>query len=188
MEGAAAFILPGAGDGGNGGDGVHVDGAVARAGEAVAQAEIGALGLADELGEALDLGGGDVADFGGPVRRPGLQMSFELTRAVGVFLEIGPIGVAVAEQHMHDGAGESAIGAGADQQLHIRLLHGAGIVDVDAGDLRAALLARLAGVGHHVDLGVDRIAAPDDDQVRLLHLARIAAYEFADARDIARPG
>ena len=34
--------------------GMHVDGAVARAGEAVAEAEIGALALADQLREFLD--------------------------------------------------------------------------------------------------------------------------------------
>ena len=35
-------------------------------------------------------------------------------------------------------------------------------------------------MGHDVDLGRRRIAAPDDDQVRLRHLARIAAHISAD--------
>ena len=94
-------------------------------------------------------------------------MRFEFARGIGVFLEIGPIGIAIAEQHMHDGAGERAIGAGPDQQLDIGLLHGAGIVDIDAGDLGAAILPGHRRMGHHIDLRVDRIAAPDDDQIGL---------------------
>ena len=54
VERAAALVLPGAGDGRNAARRMHVDGAVARAGEAVAEAEIGALALADQAGEGLD--------------------------------------------------------------------------------------------------------------------------------------
>ena len=102
-------------------------------------------------------------------------MPGEFARGIGVFLKIGPIGMAIAEQHMHHRAGECPVGAGANQHLDIRLLHGAGVVDVDAGDLRTPVLARQHGVGHHIDLGVHRIAAPDHDQVGLLHLARVHA-------------
>ena len=49
----------------------------------------------------------------------------------------------------------------------IGLLHGAIAVDVDGNDFGAALLARLDRVRHHVDLGVDRIGAPDNDAVGL---------------------
>ena len=43
------------------------------------------------------------------------------------------------------------------------------------------------GMGHHVDLGVHRVAAPDHDQVGLLHLARVDARDGTRAREIARP-
>ena len=56
MEGAAALILPAAGDGGDAGRRMHVDRAVALARKAVAEAEIGLLRRADQTGEGLDLG------------------------------------------------------------------------------------------------------------------------------------
>ena len=66
VKGAAAFVAPGAGHGGDAACGVHVDGAVARAREAVAEAEKGARPFADQAGEGLD--GLDRA--AGDVRRP----------------------------------------------------------------------------------------------------------------------
>ena len=63
----------------------------------------------------------------------------------------------------------------------IGLLHGAVHVDVDRDDLGAALLAGARRVRHHVDLGVDRIGAPDHDQIGLRHLARIGAGDPAGA-------
>ena len=41
-----------------------------------------------------------------------LQMRFEPGRIVGVFREIGAVGETVAEQHVHDRAGQRAVGAG----------------------------------------------------------------------------
>jgi hypothetical protein len=59
--------------------------------------------------------------------------------------------------------------------MHIGGLSGPGAVWVDDDQLGAALLARLGDVVHHVDLGRDRVAAPDDDQIGLRHLAAIDA-------------
>ena len=67
VEGAAALVLPGAGDRRDAGGGVHVDDAVALAPEAVAEAEEGALRRADEPREGLDL----VDRKAGDGRRPG---------------------------------------------------------------------------------------------------------------------
>ena len=102
-------------------------------------------------------------------------MGLQFGRTVGVALEIGTIGIAFAEQHMHDAAGEGTVGAGAQDDFDIGLLHGVIVVDVDSRDPGAAFLARTAGVGHHVDLGIHRICAPDDDQVGDPHFARIDA-------------
>ena len=63
----------------------------------------------------------------------------------------------------------------------IGLLHRAVHVDVDGDDLGAALLAGARRVGHHVDLGVHRVGAPDHDQVGLRHLARIGPGDPAGA-------
>ena len=53
---------------------------------------------------------------GRPFRRARRKMRFEPVRVVGVFREIGAVGIALAEQHMHDGAGQRAVGAGLQHQ------------------------------------------------------------------------
>src|SRR5665213_1806898 len=82
---------------------------------------------------------------------------------------------------MHDRAGQRAVGAGLEQDGQVGLLHGAVHVDVDRCDLSAAFFARAHRVRHHVDLGVDRIGAPDHHQVGLSHFARIDAGDTPDA-------
>ncbi len=82
---------------------------------------------------------------------------------------------------MHHRAGERAVGAGLHHHGEIGLLHRAVHVDVDRDDLGAALLAGARRVRHHVDLGVDRIGAPDHDQIGFRHLARIGAGDAAGA-------
>ena len=71
----------------------------------------------------------------------GLQMRFQLARAVGVLLQVRPVGVAVAEQHVHHRAGERAVRARPQHEAEVGLLDRAVAVDVDGDDLRAALLA-----------------------------------------------
>ena len=51
-----------------------------------------------------------------------------------------------------------------------------------------ALLAGTRRVGHDVDLRRHRIRAPDDDAVRLRHLARIRTDQPAGAGKVTRPG
>ena len=179
---AAALVLPGAGDRRDAACRVHVGRAVARAREAVAEAEEGALVVADEPGEFLDGLDRRAGDRRGPVAARALRRCASSSRGASVYLfEVVPVRLAVAEQAMHHRAGERAVGAGLDQHRQIGLLHGAVHVDVDGDDLGAALLARAHGVRHHVDLGVDRIGAPDHDQVGLRHLARIDAGDRAGA-------
>ena len=102
-------------------------------------------------------------------------MGLELARRVGIVVEIVPIGVAVAEQAVHDGARQRAVGAGLYQHRQVGLLHCAVHVDIDCSDLGAAFLARADRVGHHIDLGVHRIGAPDHHQIGFRHFARIDA-------------
>ena len=59
-------------------------------------------------------------------------------------------------------------------------LGGPRLVRVDHHEGRIPRLPRLGDVGHDVDLGGGRIATPDDDQVRLRHLARVRAHVCAD--------
>ena len=71
---------------------------------------------------------------------------------------------------------------GPERHVMVGDLGGPRLVGVDHDQRRVACLPRLRDMGHHVDLGRRRIAAPDDDQVGLRHLARIGAHESADAR------
>ncbi len=128
----------------------------------------------------------------GDARRPGrvavAQMGFEPGRVVGVARQIGAVGVALLEQHVHDGAGERAVGAGQRREVQVGDLGRAGAVGIDDDELGAALLFRRRDMGHHVDLGRDRVAAPDDDQVGFGDLARIDAAFRADPGEPAGIG
>ncbi len=124
----------------------------------------------------------------GPFRRPRLEVHLELARNVGVLLEVVPIGIAVAEEDVHHRAGERGIGAGLEAERDVGLLHGLVAVDVDDRDPRAPLLPRPHRMGHDVDLGRDRIGAPDHDEVGLRHLARVGSGEPAHAGAKTRIG
>ena len=54
------------------------------------------------------------------------QMRFERLGRVGVARHIVAVGEAVAEQHVHDRAGERAVGPGPQLQREIGLPHGLG--------------------------------------------------------------
>ena len=114
--------------------------------------------------------GGDVAarDRRGPFRRARPQMRLELARRVGVSgrdrrgppcrRETGNASPRRRARRRCPGRSSTARSA---------CSHGVVHVDVDRDDLGAALLAGADRVGHHVDLGVDRIGAPDHHQVGL---------------------
>ncbi len=89
---------------------------------------------------------------------------------------------------MHHGTGERTIGAGTQAQRQVGLLHGAVVIDVDRHDLGTALLAGAGGMGHHIDLRVDGIGAPNHDQIGLGHLARIGTGKAAGAGNVTGPG
>src|SRR5207302_826012 len=69
-------------------------------------------------------------------------------------------------------------------------------LDRTAGDARGPLrgarahmlFARAHRMGHHVDLRVDRIGAPDHHAIGFRHLARVGPGELAGAGDEAGPG
>ncbi len=82
---------------------------------------------------------------------------------------------------MHDRAGERRIGARPQRQMEIRLGGGRRAIGVDHDQLGAPLAARPRDMGHDIDLGRDRIAAPDHDQIGLGQLLRIAAPHPAGA-------
>jgi hypothetical protein len=115
-------------------------------------------------------------------------MGFQLSRTVGVAVQIRAIGVAVAKQHVHHAASEGAVGAGTQDDPDVSLLHRVVVVDVDRRDPGAPLLPSTRGVGHDVDLGGNRICAPDHHEVGLGHLPRVDARHLAGAGRVAGPG
>ncbi len=115
-------------------------------------------------------------------------MRLERGWRVGVALEIGAVGEAVAKEDVHDGARERAVRSGPKAQGEIGLPHRLCFVDVDGDDLGAVLLPGSDGVGHHVDLGGDGVGSPDHHAVRLRHLARVGADQLPRSGDVARPG
>ena len=81
-----------------------------------------------------------------------------------------------------------AVGARAHRQMQVGALGSAGAVGIDHHQLGAALLGGHR-VGHHIDLRVDRISAPDHDQIRVLaRLAQIDPPLGAGAGDPAVVG
>ena len=162
VESAAALVLPGAGDGGDAARRMHVDRAVALSAKSRSRAgkKRASFAPTSRANSSIvsDRAAGDRAR---PIPASASQMRLEFARHVGVAVEIVAVGIAVAEQAMHDRAGERAVGAGPDQHRQIGLLHRAVHVDVDGDDLGAALLAGAHRMRHHIDLGGDRIGAPD---------------------------
>ena len=86
---------------------------------------------------------------------------------------------------MHHRRRHRAVGAGPDHHMLVGRLRAGRAVRVDHDEMGTALLAGAGHVGHHVDLGGDRIAAPHDDQVGLRHLARVGALHIAHPGDPA---
>ena len=112
VEGAAALVLPRTRYCGDASRGVHVGRAVAAAREAVAEAEIAAFPRPHDVGEFLNLRDRQAGDRRRPFRGAGRKMRLELTGYIGIALEVDAVGVSVAEEHVHDCAGERAVRAG----------------------------------------------------------------------------
>ena len=188
VEGPAALVLPGTCHRRDAGGGVHVGRAVAAARKAVAEPEEGPLRRPDEMRKRLDLLDRQAGDGGRPGRIAFLQVRFELVRHVGIFRQVVAVGESVTEQHVHNCAGERAVGARPQAKRQVGLPHRVVLVDVYRHDRRAALLAGADRVGHHVDLGRHGVCAPDDHAIGLRHLARVRPHHHAGAGDEARPG
>ena len=166
---------------------MHVVGAVARARKTIAQAEIGFWRLPDQPRERLNLRNGEPGDPGCPFRCLRDQMLLKPRRIIRILTEIVPIGKTLAEQHMHHSASQRTISTGADDVFVVRLLHRAGVINIDTSHLRPTRFPRHADMRHHVDLRIDRIATPNNDKIRLLHLPWIYTRNATRSRKISGP-
>ena len=107
-------------------------------------------------------------------------MAFQFGAMIGEVTQIVTVRQAFLEQYMHDGCGERTVCAGTDHQMKISLGGGFGSVRVHHDKLGAALPG-CCDLSHQMHLGVHRIAAPDDNQVRLRHFTRVNAVFDAHA-------
>ena len=153
VEGAAAFVPPRAGNSSQRHRRMHIGSAVARACEAVAEANITALRTAVEAGKFLDC----VFVQTGDLRRPDgvsrAQVLMQALRTIGIASHVVMIGVTVAEQHMHDRTGQRAVRARAQRQMRVGNGSCPRAVGIDHYKLSTARLARPLDMGHGVDLG-----------------------------------
>ena len=115
-------------------------------------------------------------------------MGFEFARAIGVLVEIIPVGIPIAKQYVHDRTGQRAVGAGFDAQEHVGLFGGGVAIGVDHHQACAAFVAGADGVAHDIDLGRGGIGAPDHDDVGFRHLARVDTGQLAGAGHVTIPG
>ena len=173
-------MLPGPGHGRQAGDRVHVGRPVAAAREPVAGADERPFGIAIEAGELLDLFDRQAGDSGGPGRAARLQMRLQSLRTIGKPRHVDTIGPVFPESDVHHRAGQGAIGAGPRRQMQVGRCRRRGAIRVDDDQLGATLLPGAGDMGHDVDLGGDRVAAPDHDQVGFGHLPRVDAALHAD--------
>ena len=180
-ERAAALDCPGAGHRRQARGGVQIGRTVARARETVADAHIALLGRAVESREVLDLGDGEAGDLGGPGWVAGDEVGFDLLVPVAEAGQVVAVGQPLAQEDVNHGAGQRRVRAGLERQMQVGLLCRAGAVGVDHHQLGAIGLLGAGDMGHDVDLGADRIAAPDHHQLRLGDLARVHAFLGPDA-------
>ena len=131
LQRAAALVLPGAGHGRQAGHREELCRAVARARKAVADADIAPLRAAVEPREIDDRLFREAGDRRRPGRVAGFEMGFEARGVVGVARHVAPVRIAFLEQHVHDGAGESPVGAGKGCEMHIGGLGAGGAVGID---------------------------------------------------------
>ena len=109
VERAPAEVPPGAAHRRQAADGVHVDRAVATAGEAVLRADESARRGRVEPREADDVLGVEAGDSRGPLRRARLEMLLGVGVEVGVPGEEIPVGEILLEHHVNHGAGKRAV-------------------------------------------------------------------------------
>ena len=184
----AAQVPPRAGHGRQAGHRMHVGRAVARARKAVMAADVAFLRRAIEARKRDDLFGLKAGDLRRPLRCARNQVRGQLVRRIGVLAQVLPVREAFLEQHVHHRAGKRAVGAGFQREVNVGLRRGAGAIRVHHDQFRAAFPCGHR-VSHHVDLRVDRIAAPDHHEVGVLvDFAHVHTALEARTRHPARVG
>ena len=116
--------------------------------------------------QAAHLLGRQTAFGGRALRRPGQRPRLQLLPALDMTGDVIVIDPVVGDQFVHQAQRQRAVGARQQRQVLVALVGGLGLARVDADQLRATALG-LVREGPEMQVGRDRVAAPDQDQFRL---------------------
>ena len=92
---------------------------------------------------------------------------------IGVAPQIVPIGMTIAKRDVHNRAGQRRIRTRAHRQVDISRFCGSSAIGVNYNDFSAAPFSCASNVGHHIDLGRNRVAAPNHNQIAVVNLPGI---------------
>ncbi len=87
----------------------------------------------------------------------------------------------LGDQHVHHAERERGVRAGHERDVLVALLRGLAAIGIDRDQLRAAAL-RFLRARPEMQIGDDRIAAPDEDQPALVEVLDVGAHRRADRR------
>ena len=162
---AARGIAPRAGERRQAGHGAHRVAAAGDALHAVVHPDRRRARRAVVAGQRLHLRGRDAAGRGDARRRPLRGARGELLVADGVALDVVAVDQSVADKHVHQSVGERRVGARHQCDVLVALLGRRDAVGSIATAARRG--AWLPARASRVQVGGDRVAAPDQDQPRL---------------------
>ncbi|MNO48279.1 hypothetical protein D3C76_386120 [compost metagenome] len=188
QQGTAGGLSPGANQGRQTGDVAHRHAAATHALQAVVEADrhgLAALACLTVVPRQLEhFLGGDAADLRGALRRPLLHALLELFEAQGVLGDVRLVQQILGDQHMHHAERQRRVGARHQRNMLVAFFRRERAVGIDGDELGAAPLG-LLHAGPEVQVGGDRVAAPDQNQFGMLELFDIGAQLGADGVRVA---
>lgn len=156
---AAARIAPGAGEGGETGDGADGLAAAAATLHPEANAKRRRPGLAKGAGKFSDLGERHVAGTREVVQRKRAQAFDQLVKADGVAVDVVVVDQFFVDNHLHQGQREGGVGGGANKEVLVADARRAGAIGVDGDNLGAAA-SGLQRPAPDMHTGVEGVVAP----------------------------
>ena len=182
-------MAPGARQGRQAGDITHGHAAAMHALHAVVGADGRAVavaaGLAIQARQRHHFRGGDTAHFGHALGRPFQGPLFQFSITYGVLRNIVMVDQLFRDQDMHQAQRQGRIGTGQQGDVLVAFLGRQRAVGIDGDQGRAIALGFLRA-HPEVQIRSDRIAAPDDDQFRVLELLQVRADAGAHRVAVAR--
>src|SRR5271165_2230884 len=138
-------------------------------------------------GQGADVIDRDAGLLRSPFRGVTLNALGQLLVSDGVIPDVGLIGESLADDDVHHGQRERAVGAGPDRDVPVRV-RGRPVPDrVDHHDLGAAAL-RLGHERPQVQVRRDHVAGPDEDVAGVNQALRIHPRGRADSHGVGRAG